>query len=69
MLIIYSFERGHSRETRITGISVNGEQLTVNARYNNKKGTFTDEAFIWLMLIEVNKADIVDVNAIQINHK
>lgn len=69
ILIIYSFDRGHGKETRITGINLDREQLTVNARYINKRGAFTAEAFIWLILIEVNKADIAGANTIQVVYK
>jgi hypothetical protein len=40
---------------------IHGLQLVVNTRLVTKKGTFSDEAFNWLILIEVNKADITGV--------
>ena len=69
VLIIYSFWRGHRKETRINSIEVEGTQLIVNARYNDKRGIFTDEAFNWLILIEVSKVDIVGATTVQIVHK
>lgn len=69
ILVVYSFERGHSKETRIDGITVDGLQLVVNARLIAKKGTFTDEAFNWLILIEVNKAEVAGVTTVQVKHK
>ncbi len=68
-LIIYSFERGHSKETKINNMNVEDSQLIVNAQYITKKGTFTDESFDWLILIEVNKADVIGVDAIEIKYK
>lgn len=69
ILIIYSFERGHSRETKITSINVDGDYLNINARYNDIRGAFTDEAFNWLIILEASKADIADATTVQIVHK
>ncbi|MCL2630139.1 MAG: hypothetical protein FWD49_01280 [Firmicutes bacterium] len=69
ILIIYSFERGHRRETRIDSISFDREQITVNARHKERRGNLTDEAFIWLIMIEVNKADTAGASTIQIKYK
>lgn len=69
ILIVYSFDRGHSKETRIDSITVDGLQLVVNTRLVTKKGTFSDEAFNWLILIEVNKAEITGVATIQVKPK
>lgn len=68
-LIIYSFLRGHRNETRIDSISIEGEQITLNARYISKKGKFDDVEFNWLMLIEVKKEDILGSSTIQIKYK
>ncbi|MDD4157149.1 MAG: hypothetical protein PHY08_11300 [Candidatus Cloacimonetes bacterium] len=66
ILVIYSFERGHPTETRINSIEVNEEQLLINARHITRRGQFTDEAFYWLMLIEIKKADVIGVTTINI---
>ena len=68
-LIIYSFWRGYSKETRISNMSIDGTQLIINARYVSKRGTFDDVSFNWLFLIELNKTDISDVTTVQIKHK
>ena len=69
ILIIYSFDRGHRIETKITGITVGGEHLTINARHKTKRVTFTDESFNWLILIEVSKTDILEATTVQILYK
>lgn len=69
ILVVYSFQRGHSKETQIVGIEVEGAKLIINARYVTKKGTFTDEAFNWIMLIEINKSDATGVTTAQIKYK
>jgi len=69
ILIVYSFVRSHHRETRIDSLEVNGEQLVINARYITRRGSFPDEVFNWLILIEVNKADVLGVTSVQIKHK
>lgn len=66
ILIIYSFWRGQKIETHIDSIEVDGEQLVINARYITRRGNFDDVAFNWLILIEVNKADVLDVTSVQI---
>ncbi|MCL2062697.1 MAG: hypothetical protein FWH03_08780 [Firmicutes bacterium] len=70
-LIIYSFTRGHSMETRIESIATDGSTLIVHARLVTKRGTFTTEAFTWLILIEVKNADIdsTDITTIEVRHR
>ncbi|WP_264230045.1 hypothetical protein [Acholeplasma laidlawii] len=68
-LIVYSFERGHSKETIINNISVEDSELIIEASFITKKGTFTDEAFNWLILIEVNKTDATGVATIKVCYK
>lgn len=68
-LIIYSFERGHYHETKINDIDIIDSQLTIEAQYIIKKGSFTDEAFNWLILIEVNKTDVTGVVTIEVEYK
>ena len=48
---------------------IHGLQLVVNTRLVTKKGTFSNEAFNWLILIEVNKADITGVTTVQVKQK
>ncbi|MDR1092727.1 MAG: hypothetical protein LBL66_01095, partial [Clostridiales bacterium] len=66
ILVVYSFWSGHDKETRINGIEVDGTKLIVNARYKKKRGTYTTEAFTWLILIEVNKTDVTGVTSVQV---
>lgn len=69
VLVIYSFDRGHGKETRIDSIAVDGTTLIVNASYKIKKGTFTSEAFNWLILIEVSKAEVAGTTSVEVKHK
>ena len=69
ILVVYSFERGHSKETQIVGMEVDGSKLIIYARLVTKKGVFTDEAFNWLMLIEINKSDAMGVTNAQVKYK
>ena len=69
VLIIYSFERGHDKETRIDSISASDTKLIVNASYKTKKGIFTSEAFNWLMLIEVSKSEALGTQSVEVKHK
>lgn len=68
-LIIYSFLRGHRNETKIDSISIEGEQITLNARYISKRGNLDDVQFNWLMLIEAKKEDILNCSTIQIIYR
>src|SRR5690554_3974312 len=45
VLIVYSFDRGQSKKTRIESLVVDNSKLIVNAAFVSKKGTFSDEAF------------------------
>lgn len=69
LIIRSSFDASPGRSQRISSLNVEGTQLIVNVRYSSKKGTFNDIATTWLFLIEVKKADIVGVTAVQINEK
>lgn len=40
-LIIYSFDRGHGKETKINNINTKDSQLIIKAEFIIKKGTFT----------------------------
>lgn len=42
VLVIYSFDRGHDKETRIDSIAVDGTTLIVNASYTNPKRHFNE---------------------------
>ncbi len=68
-LVIYSFDRGHRWETQIRSIEIDESILIVKTQLVSKEGTFTSEAFNWLMLIEVNKLDIIDVTSIRVEDK
>lgn len=68
-LIIYSFERGHRRKTIINNISAKDSELIINVSFVTKKGTFTDESFNWLILIEVDKSDVTGVTTIKVDYK
>lgn len=69
VLVIYSFDRGHDKETRIDSISVSNTKLIVNVSYKTKKGTFSSEAFNWLMLIEVSKSEVLGTISVEVKHK
>lgn len=69
ILVIYAFDRGHRKKTQIDSIEVDGSMLIINTRLITQKGTFTDEAFSWLMLIEVNKSDVMGATTIQVKQK
>jgi len=69
MLVIYTFERGHARETRINYLIVEGTELIIYARFHNVRGTFTDEAFPWTMLIVIPLQYVENVTTVSVNHK
>jgi len=68
-LVIYSFERGHSRETRIERLVVNETELIIHARQANIRGTFIDIAFAWTMLIEVPLQYIENATTVSITYR
>ncbi|MDD4244140.1 MAG: hypothetical protein PHG08_07520 [Bacilli bacterium] len=69
ILVIYSFDTGYNKETRIDSIVVDGEQLIINTRIKTKRGTFESVGFNWLMLIDINKSDVEGITSIQVMNK
>lgn len=65
-LIIYSFYTNESKETKITNIKVDGNELTMNVQTTRKKGMFYDIAFNWIILIEINKVDVSNITDLKI---
>lgn len=65
-LIIYSFFTNESKETKVSNIMVDGNELTMNVQTTRKKGLFHDIAFNWIILIEINKVDVSNINDLKV---
>lgn len=63
-LIICVIDAGSSYDYFVDNLDLNENKLIINIEKTKKKGTFTDEAYSYLFIIEVNKnytKDIEDV--------
>ena len=61
-LIIVSFETGNYLKTKVKNILLNESILNVNLKQTNKYGNFTTEAYDWLMVIEIDKLNLDNIN-------
>ncbi|MCM1260391.1 MAG: hypothetical protein NC182_05595 [Prevotella sp.] len=63
-LIIISFETGNYLKTKVKNIVLNDSILSVNLKQTTKYGNFTTEAYDWLMVIEIDKLNLDNINLI-----
>lgn len=71
-LIVYSTFLGGdiTKWIRVNNITVEETQLVVTLHHKDKgRGTWHDNSRTWLFLIEVNKADVLNVINVQVNTK
>lgn len=54
-LIIISFETSNYLKTKIKKIEYNNSQIKVELKQTNKYGSYTTEAYPWLMIIKIDK--------------
>lgn len=66
-LIIISFETGDGIATNIKEITIKDLSLNVNLKQKNKNGIYNTEAYMWLMIIQINKVDLHCTN-LKINY-
>lgn len=57
-LIIISFETGDGIDTKIRKINLKNSSLNVNLKQKSKNGVYLTEAYMWLMIIEIEKVDL-----------
>lgn len=54
-LIIISFETGNYLKTQIKKVEYSDSQVKVDIKQTIKYGNYTTEAYLWLMIIKINK--------------
>lgn len=64
-LIICVIEAGNSYNYYIDDLVPSENQLIINIKKKKKKGTFTDEAYSYLFIIELNKNFVQDIERLE----
>lgn len=63
-LIIISFETSNYLKTKIKKIEYNNSQIKVELKQTIKNGTYTTEAYPWMMIIKIDKLNKENIELI-----
>lgn len=64
-LIVCVIDAGNRFDYSVNKLDVSNNKLIINIKKTQKKGTFTDEAFSYLFIIEVEKKDFLNINYVE----
>ena len=64
-LIVCVIDGANSFDYSVNKLDVSNNKLIINIKKAQKKGTFTDEAFSYLFIIEVEKKEFLNINYVE----
>ena len=68
-LLIIEFETGRGIDSKLKKVSIEENRLVATIKQKEKNGTWTSEAFHWLMIVEISKESTEGASEVVVNLK